>query len=141
MSIQIVEQQHRSNVNSLRSLGQTDQQIAINLDLPLAYVEAIPPPRPKPDRSRAVQHQQLMKMAQALMPKVEAGDREAIQTMLKVMQREASLLGLDAPKEVINKNFVADMRDPKDLRTYTTQELQQMLADMNAIQGEATRHD
>ena len=141
MSIQIVEQQHRSNVNSLRSLGQSDQQIAINLDLPLAYVESIPPPRPKPDRSRAVQHQQLMKMAQALMPKVEAGDREAIQTMLKVMQREASLLGLDAPKEVINKNFVADMRDPKDLRTYTTQELQQMLADMNAIQGEATRHD
>ena len=130
-----------TSVNAKRIQGVCDEQIAYTLNLHPQQVKAVPLPRPDAPQSRAVQHLQLRKMAQALMPRVEAGDAGAIALMLKVQRREADLLGLDAPKEVINKNFVADMRDPGDLRTYTTQELQQMLADMNAIEGEHTRHD
>ena len=110
-------------INGLRADGYADYEIAERMDLQLSEVESFPPPRPRPERSRAVQHQQLMQMAQSLMPKVAEGNVQAIQTMLKVMQREASLLGLDAPKEIVSKNFVKDMRDPTDMKSYSMDEL------------------
>ena len=131
-------------INKLRVEGYTDEEIGIRMELPPEQVSQFPPPRPKPERSRAVQHQQLTKMAQALMPRVEKGEKDAISLMLKVMGREAALLGLDAPKEVVSHNFNKDMRDPNDLKTYTTLELQQMYQEAlakerPAIEGESSR--
>lgn len=67
------------------------------------------------------------------------GDVQAARALVALTERRAKLLGLDAPKEV--QLDITSRRDPGDLRTYTTQELQQLLADMNAIEGEHTRHD
>lgn len=123
--LQYAQQRFCYEVNHLRAFGLTDEQIAANKNEPLAVVQGVPLPRPKPERSRAVQHQQLMKMAAALMPRVEEGEREAIQLMLKVMQREASLLGLDAPKEVISHNYNAMVDKPLD--AIPTAELERLL--------------
>ena len=114
-------------VHAYRTLGVADHDIALKLKVDPKVVESVPPPRPSAPRSRAVQHQQLMQMAQALMPKVAEGDRDAIATMLKVMQREASLLGLDAPKEVINRNFNT-LEDPP-VSQLPTSELLRMIAE------------
>lgn len=110
-------------ITDRRRDGFTDEQIANELDVSLGYVQAIPLPKPKPERSRAVQHLQLTQMARTLMPKVEAGDLNAIGLMLKVMQREATLLGLDAPKEVVNKNFNIDGDVDEDIAKMTLPQL------------------
>lgn len=94
-----------NTINSKRMIGMADEQIAFQLRLPIAQVRAIPYPRPNHSRSRAVQHMQLQVMASKLMPAVEQGDRDAMLTMMKVQKREADLLGLDAPKEVVSHNF------------------------------------
>ena len=117
-----------NTVRDLRTLGFTDEEIAINKKLALNVVSAIPPPRPQPNRQRSVQHMQLMQMAQALMPRVAKGETEAITLMLKVMTREANLLGLDAPKEVISHNFNQDQSaNETDYRNMSTDELKQRL--------------
>ncbi len=118
----IPEWQLLSDVSAGRLAGLPDSQIAVNLNLPLAVVQAVPLPRPQPQRQRAVQHQQLMKMASTLMPKVVAGDTDAMNAMLKVMKREADLLGLDAPKEQVIHNFNNDLNanesDPAKIPTH-----------------------
>ena len=127
-----------NTVRDLRTLGFTDEEIAINKKLALNVVSAIPPPRPEPQRQRAVQHSQLMRMAQALMPRVANGENDAIQLMLKVMQREANLLGLDAPKEVISHNFNQDQAiHETDYRNMTTEELRRRV--YQVIDGTAER--
>lgn len=119
-------------VNVKRMQGINDEQIAWVLNLAPSQVRAIPYPTPNIPRSRSVQHMQLSVMASKLMPAVEQGDRDAILTMLKVQQREANLLGLDAPKEVINRNFdtfvgsVGDL-SPEQIRDMTTDELKMLV--------------
>jgi len=93
------------DVNNRRQRGLSDDQIALDMHLSLHAIKSVPLPRPQPQRQRATQALQLQVALQQLMPAVEEGDREAIALMLKVQQREANLLGLDAPKEVINHNF------------------------------------
>lgn len=119
------------DVNFRRSLGLTDEDIAYSMKTPVHIIRAVPLPRPQPQRQRSVQHIQLMNMATALMPAVETGDRDAITLMLKVMQREANLLGLDAPKEVISHNFNADLNVEgltiDQLREIPTEQLKAMM--------------
>lgn len=131
-------------VNVKRSQGINDEQIAWVLNLAPSQVRAIPYPTPNVSRSRSVQHMQLSVMASKLMPDVEKGDRDAILTMLKVQQREANLLGLDAPKEVINRNFDLSALDvhgitPEQMRDLTTDELKVLVlrsAAQNAIDAD-----
>jgi len=96
-------------VNAKRAMGVNDEQIAYVLNLSPSQVRAIPFPRPNVSRTKAVQQMQLQVALQQLMPAVEKGDRDAMLTMLKVQQRQSSLLGLDAPKEVINHNYNSDV--------------------------------
>ncbi len=49
---------------------------------------------------RMLERERLDAMLQALWPKVEAGDVKAIEAALKVEERRAKLLGLDAPNAV-----------------------------------------
>lgn len=112
-----------SDVNTLRREGHPDEEIAARLSLHPGAVKSVPLPRPQPQRQRAVQHLQLQQMAQALMPKAQAGDLNAAALMLKVMQREATLLGLDAPKETIVHN---SLLDKEDLRNLSTAQLKEM---------------
>jgi hypothetical protein len=104
-------------VNAKRAMGINDEQIAYVLNLSPNQVRAIPYPKPNTTRAKSVQHMQLQVMVSKLMPRVEAGDREAMLTMLKVQRREADLLGLDAPKEQINRNFNMEGDDLKNLST------------------------
>lgn len=113
-----------SDVNTLRKEGHPDEEIAARLSLHPGVVKSVPLPRPQPQRQRAVQHLQLQQMAQALMPKAQAGDLNAAALMLKVMQREATLLGLDAPKETIVHNSNLDQDDLKNL---STEQIKKML--------------
>ena len=46
---------------------------------------------------RALHRQRIDKMAAGLWPAAESGNTQAITTMLKLMEREATLMGLDAP--------------------------------------------
>jgi hypothetical protein len=69
------------------------------------------------DEYRAIELERLDVATKALMPKVEAGALDAIHTLVKVQQRRASLLGLDAPKEVITRNFVQDVSDIENIPT------------------------
>lgn len=110
-------------VNQRRMIGSPDDVIAFDLRVPLRTIEAIPYPKPNVPRSRAVQHMQLSRAMASIMPKVETGDAEAIALMLKVHKREADLLGLDAPKEVISHNFEGPARD---LSGMTVDELKRM---------------
>ena len=105
------------DINAHRRNGLTDDQIALEMDLPVTTIKSIPFPKPQPARQRAAQAMQLQTAIQMLMPKVEAGDVEAIQTMLKVQKREADLLGLDAPKETISRNFNTDVTDVTAIST------------------------
>ena len=113
-----------NTVNSRRMMGAADEQIAFDLKLPIQSIRAIPYPKPNTVRSKSVQHMQLQVMVSKLMPRVEAGDREAMLTMLKVQRREADLLGLDAPKETIVHNANMDVDDLKNL---TTEQIKKML--------------
>lgn len=61
----------------------------------------------------------------AVMPKVKEGNLPAIHTLLKVQRRRADMLGFDAPKEVALE--FNTRRRPDDLRSYTTEELQEQL--------------
>ena len=115
-----------SEVNDLRREGYPDDEIAVRLALHPGVVKSIPLPKPQPVRQRAVQHLQLQRLVGVLMPKAEAGDLNAAGLLIKVMQREATLLGLDAPKETIvhNNNLNQD-----DLRNLSTEQLKQMVMD------------
>ena len=108
-----------TQLNTLRSHGLTDEQIADALSLSVSVVRSVPLPQPHPQRQRSVQHMQIQSMQTAFAPKAAAGDHDAAATLLKVMKREADLLGLDAPKEVITHNFDHD----KELENLSTAEL------------------
>lgn len=100
-----------SIVNGHRARGLTDDEIVARTGYPRLVVRSVQLPAPAPSRQRSVQHMQLTKATEQLMPKVEAGDQDAIALLLKVHKREADLLGLDAPKEVISHNFEGPARD------------------------------
>ena len=127
-------------INAKRAMGVLDEQIAYMLNLTPSQVGAVPLPKPQPNRQRAIQHAQLMQMAQALMPRVEKGEVEATQLMLKVMQREANLLGLDAPKEQVVRNFNMDIDGltVDELREVPTEEIKRRLLQLSSLPGEAT---
>lgn len=116
-----------TNVNRLRICGSSDDDIARAVGVSLQVVRNVPLPKPNVQRSRAVQHMQLQVMASKLMPAVEQGDRDAMLTMMKIQKREADLLGLDAPKEVVSHNFNTNMdiegMTPEQLRELSTEEL------------------
>ena len=70
------------------------------------------------------------------------GDVQAARALVALTERRAKLLGLDAPKEIAVE--VTRRRDPNDLKTFTTLELQQMYQEAlakerPAIQGLSTR--
>lgn len=121
-----------ATINRMRMMGTADEQIAFALRLPLHRIEAIPYPRPNPERSRAVQDMQLRMMAETYAPLAEKGDRSAALLLLKIQDRQAALLGLDAPKEVIqqnyNRNFNLNYDDlsDEDLDRMTTTELKRL---------------
>ena len=52
------------------------------------------------ERYRNLQMARLQDMVFALWPKVRAGDVPAVLALLRIMEREAKLLGLDAPTKV-----------------------------------------
>ena len=112
------------DINTLRRGGQTDEEIAAHLGEPLHIVKSVPLPRPQPVRQRAVQHLQLQRLVHVLMPKAEAGDLNAAALLIKVMQREATLLGLDAPKETIVHNATMTLEDVGNI---STEELKRMV--------------
>lgn len=120
-----------ADVNLRRRFGLDDYDIAQAMQIPPHIVKSVPLPRPQPQRQRAIQHMQLMKMQHTLMPKVEAGDHEAIQLLLKVQKREADLLGLDAPRAVINHNFSADIDidglTPEQVKELSIDQIKHML--------------
>ena len=113
-----------ATVNAKRAMGVNDEQIAYLLNLSPSQVSRIPYPQPNHARSRAVQHMQLQVIVQQLMPLVEAGDQAAIALLLKVQRREADLLGLDAPKEVVTHNF---NQDTADLKAMTVDQLKALV--------------
>lgn len=118
-------------VATMRQQGYSDDDIATALNIHPNLVKSVPLPRPQPQRQRSVQHAQLMQMQRTLMPKVEAGDVDAMLTLLKVQKREADLLGLDAPKEVISTNFnmAADVEGmtPEQVKELTIDQIKHML--------------
>lgn len=120
-----------ADVTTMRRDGYPDEEIAARLSLHVGAVHAVPLPRPQPQRQRAAQAMQLQVAIQKLMPAVEQGDRDAILTMLKVQQREANLLGLDAPKEVVSHNFNTtldvDGMTPEQIKDLPTADLKAMV--------------
>ena len=65
------------------------------------------------DEVRRLELERLDAMQLALVTKVKKGDTAAIQTVLKIMERRAKLLGLDAPQEftLLLKREVAALAD------------------------------
>lgn len=127
---------HNYLINVERTAGLTDEQIAAKLGHPIAVVRAVPLPRPQPQRARAVQFMQIEAIQQAFMPKAAAGDMDAANLVLKAQRRQADLLGLDAPKETVSRNFNVDAGN---LHHLSTAQLKQMVADRVGliIEGEA----
>ena len=74
---------------------------------------------------------------EALARNAEKGDIQSARALVAVAERRAKMLGLDAPKEV--QVDVTRRRDPDNLKSYTTAELYQMLAEMQAIPGQSER--
>jgi hypothetical protein len=112
------------NVNNLRREGLTDAAIALQLNASPQAVASVRLPKPDPQRQRSVQALQLQIAAQQVMPRVEAGDMQAINLLLKLQAREASLLGLDAPTEVVQRQFNLT---PDNVREMTVDELKRKI--------------
>lgn len=93
------------------------------------------------EEHRALELDRLDVATKAIMPKVVEGDQGAIHTMVKLMHRRAALLGLDAPREVVSRNFttiagaIGDM-SPDQLRELPTEQLKLMV--MRAASVDAT---
>ena len=121
---ELYENQLSAQVNYLRTHGIPDEQIASDLNQGIRVIRSVPLPRPQPQRQRAAQAMQLQVIVQQLMPLVEAGDQAAIALLLKVQRREADLLGLDAPKEVVTHNF---NQDTADLKAMTVSQLKALV--------------
>ncbi len=114
------------HVARLRRDGYSVSEIAAQLNVPPVRVRVVLSEALKHvsqvsvqmiDEYRAIELERLDVATKALMPKVEAGALDAIHTLVKVQQRRASLLGLDAPKEVITRNFVQDVSDIENIPT------------------------
>lgn len=87
---------------------------------------------------RSLEVARLDKATTALMPKVETGDLNAINTMLKIQARRAALIGLDAPKEVVTKNFSFEFEGGENLDRLTTTQLKALLLRTMREQGTIT---
>lgn len=135
MKAGVIEYSVVNSINNKRRLGMADEQIAFELRLGISQVRSVPLPRPQSSRSRAVQHMQLQQMAQQLVLAVEKGDREAMMLLLKVQRREADLLGLDAPKETVSRNFNVDAGNLQEIPTHV---LRQMIVDQAGLTIDVT---
>lgn len=133
-------------VNEKRAAGLSDEQIAQETGYPVEAVRSVEPPTISTRRQRAVQHMQIQKMTAELTPHVSRAtedgksvpDLNVINTLIKVQRREADLLGLDAPKEIVSRNFNADL-DPDNLERMSTKELEAFvfrLREKEVVEGE-----
>lgn len=73
------------------------------------------------EQVRELEIDRLDRMLLALQPKIDAGDTRAIDTALRIMERRARLLGLDAPQSIdvtskgdalITRIEIAPVNDP-----------------------------
>jgi hypothetical protein len=87
--------------------GLNPYDVAVHFGVPLEYVIPIRDELPEFMRKRTMNPALRREIAlartdmaiRALMPAVEKGDHQAIDTMLKVQKREAAMTGLDAPEK------------------------------------------
>lgn len=99
----------RPQALQLRIAGATYRQIAAQLkcNLALAYKavqgalgELDDVTKGLAERHRDLELQRLERATLALWPSVQQGDKDAIRTYVRLAERKAKLLGLDAPTEV-----------------------------------------
>lgn len=62
--------------------------------------------QPVADEYRALQMQRLDAMRRGIWPKVERGDARAVEVAVKIEEREAKLLGLDMPQQIVAASLV-----------------------------------
>ena len=79
--------------------------------------------------NRQIELDRLDVALKAIMPRIEIGDDDAIQTMLKIQIRRAKLLGLDTPiKKVIEDNREVRGKKTREELLASLQEMTQKLA-------------
>lgn len=78
------------------------------------------------DELRQLETERLDVMQAALWPSVQSGDPQAVDKALKVMERRAKLLGLDAPTKIAPT-------DPSGANAYEPLSLDERLARLGAI--------
>ena len=74
------------------------------------------------DQLRALECGRLDKMQAAIWPQVLRGDAEAVRTVIRIMQRRALMMGLDAPIKIdiearIREDAIAEGLDPDECVT------------------------
>ncbi len=116
----------------------------------LSFYEETPPPpptddelafeiapfTPDPRQIRLHQTTRLHEIGEAMAKRALTGDIQAARAFVGISERIAKVVGLDAPKEI---TLDIHRKDPNNLRSYTTRELEQMLAEGTLIEGESTR--
>lgn len=102
--LSVIQRQHHAV--RLRMQNMTFQQIADALNVSVSqthrYVQNALKQLAKQisedtEELRALHLQRIDRMAASLWPEAQSGNTQAITTMLKLMEREANLIGLDAP--------------------------------------------
>lgn len=63
----------------------------------------------------AVHMGRLERAIQSMWPAIESGDLEAIRTMTKVLEREAKLLGIDAPAKTESRMDISAVNHQRDM--------------------------
>ncbi len=79
---------------------------------------------------RKIELERLDMMLRALLPKIRIADWQAINTALRIMDRRAKYLGLDAPVVI---EGVIEHIDKRDLSKVPQEDLDRVLAEVNGI--------
>ena len=105
----------------MRSDGESYQEIASELEssiddiVDMIYRHSRATPEEPMELSRNLQLARLDEAYRAIRPDILAGNLKAVNTMLKIMDRQAKLLGLDADRSItIDKRTTDDVRDMTD---------------------------
>ncbi len=133
----IVARERQGKALELRKAGVTFERIATQLDyrsrqaaksaVDAAMQRIIQEPA---ESLRKLDLERLDTMLFALMPAIRRGEWQSVNSGLKVMERRAKLLGLDAPVKI---EAEIEHKDGRDLSRVPQKDLDQLLAQAEAI--------
>ena len=137
--------ERRIEALNLRRTGMSYREIGRNLDVSgkrayemvsQAFAELKNDQNSTADEVRSLELERLDKMLESIWPKVEKGDVAALDRAVKIQERRAKLLGLDAPQSMDLRSGDGSMTPQVDTSKLSDAALQEL---MDARSGSGTK--